>query len=61
MDWFLLPPATDSMIEKVSKAAKGRFMGDPSYVYEQNVHSGDEAVEEAMVSVTVAVVVSVRL
>uniref|UniRef100_UPI0037E9A2D5 radial spoke head protein 9 homolog n=1 Tax=Semicossyphus pulcher TaxID=241346 RepID=UPI0037E9A2D5 len=34
MNWFLLPPATDSMIEEVSKAAKGRFIGDPSYVYE---------------------------
>ncbi|XP_034383999.1 radial spoke head protein 9 homolog [Cyclopterus lumpus] len=34
MDWSLLPPATDSMIEEVSKAAKGRFIGDPSFVYE---------------------------
>nr|XP_046228846.1 radial spoke head protein 9 homolog [Scatophagus argus] len=34
MDWFLLPPATDSMIEDMSKAAKARFTGDPSYVYE---------------------------
>ncbi|XP_029281631.1 radial spoke head protein 9 homolog isoform X2 [Cottoperca gobio] len=34
MDWLLLPPATDSMIEEVSKSAKGRFVGDPSYVYE---------------------------
>ncbi|TNN61569.1 Radial spoke head protein 9 [Liparis tanakae] len=34
MDWSLLPPATDSMIQDVSKAAKSRFIGDPSYVYE---------------------------
>ncbi|XP_031177691.1 radial spoke head protein 9 homolog [Sander lucioperca] len=33
MDWFLLPPATESMIEKASKI-KSRFIGDPSYVYE---------------------------
>ncbi|XP_072218703.1 radial spoke head protein 9 homolog [Leuresthes tenuis] len=52
MDWFLLPPATDSMIEKVSKAPKARFLGDPSYVYEQKVHSRDEAVEEAMIKVS---------
>ncbi|XP_010737592.3 radial spoke head protein 9 homolog [Larimichthys crocea] len=34
MDWFLLPPVTDSMMQEVSTAAKGRFIGDPSYVYE---------------------------
>lgn len=34
MDWFLLPPVTDSMIEEVAKAAKGRFIGDPTYVYD---------------------------
>lgn len=34
MDWFLLPPATESMIQDVSLAAKGRFIGDPSHVYE---------------------------
>lgn len=34
MDWFLLPPATESMIQDVSLSAKGRFMGDPSHVYE---------------------------
>ncbi|XP_071775133.2 radial spoke head protein 9 homolog isoform X1 [Centroberyx gerrardi] len=53
MDWFLLPPATDSMIEEVSKAAKGRFMGDPSYEYEhvetRRRGEGDEAVEEELV------------
>ncbi|XP_059213174.1 radial spoke head protein 9 homolog [Centropristis striata] len=50
MDWFLVPPATDSMIEEVSKAAKGRFIGDPSYVYAQlqirRQGEGDDAVEE---------------
>ncbi|XP_028997821.1 radial spoke head protein 9 homolog isoform X2 [Betta splendens] len=34
MNWFLLPPASDSMINDVFKAAKGRFVGDPSHVYE---------------------------
>ncbi|XP_070782287.1 radial spoke head protein 9 homolog [Enoplosus armatus] len=43
VDWFLLPPATDSMIEEVSKAAKGRFIGDPSHVYE---HPGIRRQEE---------------
>ncbi|CAG5928155.1 unnamed protein product [Menidia menidia] len=42
VDWLLLPPATDSLIEEVAKAAKGRFMGDPSYVYEQTVQSEGE-------------------
>ncbi|KAM7368040.1 hypothetical protein PAMP_014293 [Pampus punctatissimus] len=54
MDWFLLPPATHSMIEDVSKAAKGRFIGDPSYVYEhleiQRQGEEDEAVEEEVVT-----------
>ena len=53
MDWFLLPPATHTMIEEVSKAARGRFMGDPSYVYElieiQRQGEGEEAVEEEVV------------
>lgn len=53
MDWFLLPPATDSMIEEVSKAAKGRFMGDPSYVYEhleiRRQGESDDAIEEEVV------------
>lgn len=44
MDWFLLPSATDSMIEEVSKAAKGRFTGDPSYVYEHSGTGGEVAV-----------------
>ncbi|XP_056150747.1 radial spoke head protein 9 homolog isoform X2 [Lampris incognitus] len=34
VEWHLLGPATDAMIEAVSKAARGRFMGDPSHVYE---------------------------
>ncbi|KAM7395563.1 hypothetical protein PAMA_007028 [Pampus argenteus] len=54
MDWFLLPPATHSMIEDVSKATKGRFIGDPSYVYEhleiQRQGEGDEAVEAEVVT-----------
>ncbi|XP_078068347.1 radial spoke head protein 9 homolog [Mustelus asterias] len=33
MDWKLLPPATDQMIEN-SLHVKGRFMGDPSHEYE---------------------------
>ncbi|XP_018551686.1 LOW QUALITY PROTEIN: radial spoke head protein 9 homolog [Lates calcarifer] len=54
MDWFLLPPATDSMIDEVSRAAKGRFTGDPSYVYEhleiRRQGEGDEAEEEEVVT-----------
>nr|XP_020479338.1 radial spoke head protein 9 homolog isoform X2 [Monopterus albus] len=54
MDWFLLPLATDSMIEQVSKAAKGRFIGDPSHVYEHlEIHKqgeGDKAEEEGIVT-----------
>lgn len=49
MDWFLLPPATDSMIQEVCKTAKGRFIGDPSYVYE---HVEDEVVV-SMITTTV--------
>lgn len=57
MDWFLLPPASDCMIEEVSKATKGRFMGDPSFVYEhQEIHrqgKGNEPVnEKAVITVT---------
>ncbi|XP_039980640.1 radial spoke head protein 9 homolog [Xiphias gladius] len=52
MDWFLLPDATDSMIDKVSRAAKSRFIGDPSYVYERleirRRGEGDEAEEEVV-------------
>ncbi|XP_035534094.1 radial spoke head protein 9 homolog [Morone saxatilis] len=47
MDWLLLPPVTDSMVEEVSKAAKGRFIGDPSYVYEHfEIHRQGEMDEE---------------
>lgn len=53
MDWYLLPPATDSMIKDVSKAGKGRFVGDPSYVYEhveiQKKGEGEELAEEEVV------------
>ncbi|XP_068432911.1 radial spoke head protein 9 homolog [Clinocottus analis] len=55
MDWFLLPPATDSMIEEVSKAANSRFIGDPSFVYEhpENMEGQQDAVEtEAAIKVT---------
>lgn len=50
MDWFLLPPVTDSMMEEVSKAAKGRFMGDPSFVYEHVEYrkQGDRDMEEVV-------------
>ncbi|XP_044025634.1 radial spoke head protein 9 homolog isoform X2 [Siniperca chuatsi] len=55
MDWFLLPPATDSMIEEVSKAAKGRFKGDPSYVYEhleiRRRGERDDVIEEEVIKV----------
>ncbi|XP_026197984.1 radial spoke head protein 9 homolog [Anabas testudineus] len=54
MDWFLLPPASDSMINEVSKATKGRFIGDPSYVYEhleiRRRGEGDDAEEEEIVT-----------
>uniref|UniRef100_A0A665V6T1 Radial spoke head protein 9 homolog n=1 Tax=Echeneis naucrates TaxID=173247 RepID=A0A665V6T1_ECHNA len=56
MDWFLLPPATESMIDQVSKASKKRFKGDPSYVYEhlEIRRQGDEAEEEIWVSTKVS-------
>lgn len=39
------------MIEEVSKAAKGRFMGDPSYVYEHlEIRREGEREDEAVVS-----------
>lgn len=49
MDWFLLPPVTDSMMEEVSTAAKGRFIGDPSYVYELD-RRGQADEEDVLVS-----------
>uniref|UniRef100_A0A3P8SC58 Radial spoke head protein 9 homolog n=1 Tax=Amphiprion percula TaxID=161767 RepID=A0A3P8SC58_AMPPE len=53
MDWFLLPAATDSMASEVSKAARGRFIGDPSFVYEcveVNRKSEDGAAEDGVVN-----------
>lgn len=56
MDWFLLPPASDSVISEVSKAAKGRFIGDPSFVYKHTEvlrrgESDEAQVDEIVVSV----------
>ncbi|XP_069370802.1 radial spoke head protein 9 homolog isoform X4 [Paralichthys olivaceus] len=62
VDWFLLPPATDPLIDQVSRAAKGGFTGDPSHVYEhREIHrrgGGDEEEEtkvneESRLAVTV--------
>lgn len=50
MDWFLLPPATESMIQDVSLSAKGRFMGDPSHVYEHVKPPRQGDPEEVVVS-----------
>lgn len=50
MDWFLLPPATESMIQDVSLAAKGRFTGDPSHVYEHVKPPKQGDPEEVVVS-----------
>ncbi|AWP19882.1 putative radial spoke head protein 9 -like [Scophthalmus maximus] len=54
IDWFLLPPATDALIDLVSRVTKGRFIGDPSHVYEQlEIHrqgEGEGAVEEEVVT-----------
>ncbi|XP_028253025.1 radial spoke head protein 9 homolog [Parambassis ranga] len=53
VDWFVLPTATDSMIEEVSKLGTGQFIGDPSFVYEINKRAeGPEAVEEEGLKVT---------
>uniref|UniRef100_A0AAV2KB67 Radial spoke head protein 9 homolog n=1 Tax=Knipowitschia caucasica TaxID=637954 RepID=A0AAV2KB67_KNICA len=53
MEWSLLPPATESVIQEVSKAAKGRFVGEPSYVYEHvevlRKGEGEEAESEELV------------
>ncbi|XP_068610003.1 radial spoke head protein 9 homolog [Brachionichthys hirsutus] len=35
VDWFLLPAVSGAAAEEVGKAAKGRFTGDPSHVYER--------------------------
>ncbi|XP_061603040.1 radial spoke head protein 9 homolog [Cololabis saira] len=49
MDWFLLPTVTDSLIEEVSVAAKGRFKGDPSYVHDHSGRSPEETMETTKV------------
>ncbi|XP_028295775.1 radial spoke head protein 9 homolog [Gouania willdenowi] len=36
IDWLQLPPATDALINHVTTAAKGRFIGDPSFVYDHD-------------------------
>ncbi|XP_047244907.1 radial spoke head protein 9 homolog [Girardinichthys multiradiatus] len=46
IDWLLLPFTTESMIEEVSKAAKGHFIGDPSFVYEQKIQGDREETAE---------------
>ncbi|CAB1429317.1 unnamed protein product [Pleuronectes platessa] len=52
VDWFLLPPATVPLIDQVSSAAKGRFTGDPSHVYEHRDirRRGDGDEEEEVVT-----------
>ena len=54
VEWFLLPPATEPLIEQVSIAAKGRFTGDPSHLYE---HEENEVMtkvnEETRLAVTI--------
>ncbi|KAG7509161.1 hypothetical protein JOB18_036296 [Solea senegalensis] len=54
MDWFLLPPATNCLINEVSKAARGRFIGDPSHVYERvlRIHLEDDEEHEEVVKVS---------
>lgn len=52
MDWFLLPPATESMIQDVSLSAKGRFVGDPSHVYEHVKPPKQGDPEEVVTQVT---------
>ncbi|XP_037305895.1 radial spoke head protein 9 homolog [Pungitius pungitius] len=55
MDWFLLPSATDSMVEEVSIAAKRRFIGDPSFVYERlETSEGQDGAVESEVVATVS-------
>ncbi|XP_060947271.1 radial spoke head protein 9 homolog isoform X3 [Limanda limanda] len=57
VDWFLLPPATGPLIDQVSSAAKGRFTGDPSHVYENREMrrrgEGDEEEEVVVKEVSV--------
>ncbi|XP_039605901.1 radial spoke head protein 9 homolog [Polypterus senegalus] len=51
LDWFLLPQATREIITS-SYAIKGRFIGDPSYVYiyveTEIVGEGEDAQEEEL-------------
>uniref|UniRef100_A0A3P9LPC2 Radial spoke head protein 9 homolog n=1 Tax=Oryzias latipes TaxID=8090 RepID=A0A3P9LPC2_ORYLA len=49
VDWLLLPSVTDAMVEEVSKAAQGRFKGNPSFVYEHKV-SQQEGKEQEKVA-----------
>ncbi|XP_034555110.1 radial spoke head protein 9 homolog [Notolabrus celidotus] len=60
MDWFLLPPATDSMTEEVNRAARGRFTGDPSFEHVGIKNQGDrdeevvtKVKEESKLAVTI--------
>ncbi|XP_061756745.1 radial spoke head protein 9 homolog isoform X2 [Nerophis ophidion] len=62
IDWFLIPTTTTAMIEDVSKTAKGRFEGDPSFVYEPKQgdrldgtaeESTNKVTEETRLAVTV--------
>ncbi|XP_056873123.1 radial spoke head protein 9 homolog isoform X1 [Takifugu flavidus] len=50
IDWLLLPPITEDMMKAVSVAAKGRFRGDPSYVYE---HLESKVSEENRLAVVI--------
>ncbi|XP_051909396.1 radial spoke head protein 9 homolog [Hippocampus zosterae] len=53
IDWFLIPTTTTEMIEDVSKTAKGRFEGDPSFVYEsRQAERLDPSMEESTTKVT---------
>lgn len=50
MDWFLLPPATETMAQDVALCAKGRFIGDPSHVYEHVLTLTEGQLDEVVVS-----------
>lgn len=49
VDWLLLPSVTDAMVEEVSKAAQGRFKGNPSFVYEHKVSQQEGKEQEKVV------------
>ncbi|CAL8316672.1 unnamed protein product, partial [Merluccius merluccius] len=60
MEWHLLPPADARIVGDVSKAARGRFVGDPSHEYVQSRLQGEEedapaikVTEEKRLAVTV--------